>query len=336
MPKSMIDQDFMEEDDDLLLPEGKEQEPSKDEVPVVGEPVDVEISVVDDTPEADRGRPNADTAVIEDDETEAEKYSKKVKNRFDKLTAATHAERRAKEDRERQLNEAAELARRLIQENNHLKGLIENGEKVLVTEHQGRLDGQLNAAKSAYREAHEAGDVNGMLAAQESMARVAAQLDRLSIHQAAPLQRMDEQREISRLTQAPQAQTPAAQPEAVAWQEKNKWFGRDEAMTSFAMGYHSQLVNREGIQPTDKEYWPRIDAEMRKRFPERFGSTTAPRRTETVVAPASRSASGKVTRKVTLTESQARVARRIGLTLEQYAEQIAAESSSSEKEWTHG
>lgn len=335
MPKSMIDQDFMDEDE-LLLPEpGKEGELPKEDA-VVGDPVEVEINVVDDTPEADRGRPNADTVVIEDDEeTEAAKYSKKVKNRFDKLTAATHAERRAKEDRERQLNEASELARRLIQENNHLKGLIENGEKVLVTEHQGRLDGQLNQAKSAYREAHEAGDVNGMLAAQETMARVAAQLDRLSIHQAAPMQRMDEQRELQRISvQQPQQQT-GPEPEAVAWQEKNKWFGRDEAMTSFAMGYHSHLVNREGIMPTDKEYWSKLDGEMRKRFPERFGSTTAPRRTETVVAPATRSASGKVSRKVTLTESQAKVARRIGLTLEQYAEQLVAEGSSS-KEWTHG
>lgn len=334
MPKnSMIDQDFEEEDDVLLPEEGSVTGANKEEE-VVGSAVDVEIEVVDDTPLADRGRPTADNLSDDDGETEAEKYSKKVKARIDKETAKTHAERRAKEERERQLNEAAELARRLIQENNHLKGLIENGEKVLVSEHNGRLESQLTQAKSAYREAHEAGDVNGMIAAQETMAKVTAQMDRLSVHQVAPLQRMDEARELQRINPQTQQQ-PGPEPEALQWQEKNKWFGRDEVMTSFAMGYHAQLVNREGILPSDKEYWQRLDGEMRKRFPERFSAGTAPRRTETVVAPATRSGGGRVTRKVTLTESQAKLARRLGLTLEQYAQQLAAEDGNS-KEYVHG
>jgi hypothetical protein len=333
----MIDQEFLEEDDDLGLPTGdfKEDEP-KDNAPPAAEGIDVEIELVDDTPEKDRGRPTADNLSDDDTETEAEKYSKRVKARIDKETAKTHAERRAKEERERQLDEAAQLARRLIQENNHLKGLIENGEKVLVTEHQGRLDGQLATAKAAYREAHEAGDVNGMLAAQETIARVASQMERLTTHQAQPLPRMDETRELQRL--APQQRQNEPEPDAKAWQEKNKWFGRDEIMTSFAMGLHSHLVNREGILPTDGQaYYERIDSEMRKRFPERFTQAqgTAPRRTETVVAPANRSGGGRVTRKVTLTESQAKLARRLGLTLEQYAEQLAAEGGTS-KEYVHG
>lgn len=339
MPKSsMIDQPFEDEDDDLLLPEPDDKAGADKEDEAVGAKVDVEIEVVDDTPLADRGRPTADNLTDDDDNlTEAEKYSRKVKARIDKETAKTHAERRAKEERERQLNEAAELARRLIQENNHLKGLIENGEKVLVTEHQGRLDGQLATAKAAYREAHEAGDVNGMLAAQETIARVASQMERLTTHQAQPLPRMDEARELQRLNPTP-TQSHEPEPEAKAWQDKNKWFGRDEIMTSFAMGLHSHLVNREGILPTDgKAYYERIDSEMRKRFPERFPQAqgTAPRRTETVVAPATRSGGGRVTRKVTLTESQAKLARRLGLTLEQYAEQLAAEGGAS-KEYIHG
>lgn len=333
---SMLDNDFDEFEDDKELVFGDDDkvvEPKKKE-----EPEEVVVDIVDDTPDEDRGKWTADNLSTDDDaDDEREKYSKRVKERIAKETAKVHAERRAKEDRERQLNEAIAFSRKIMEENNQLKGLIENGEKVLVSESSGRLEGQIAAAKSAYREAMEAGDVNGQLAAQENLAKAIAERDRLSTHRPQTLPRMDD-KELSRFTApAPQQQQVAPDQTALAWQEKNKWFGRDEAMTAFAMGLHSQLVNREGILPSDgDQYWGRLDREMRKRFPERLnpnGSAQA-RRSDIVVAPASRSNGGGNTRKVTLTESQARLARRLGLTLEQYASQVAAENG--QKEWTHG
>lgn len=332
---SLIDGEFEDEDDF-----GKDTSFGSEDTFVEPEKKvdekDIVVDIVDDTPEGDRGKWSADNlSTDEDGETEQEKYSKRVKDRIAKETAKVHAERRAKEDRERQLNEAITFSKRILEENNQLKGLIENGEKVLVSESSGRLEGQIAAAKAAYREAHEAGDVNGQLAAQESLAKAISERDRLSTHRPQNLPRMDE-KELSRFTAPPQQQQVMPDQTALSWQEKNKWFGRDEAMTAFAMGLHSQMVNREGILPTDGEpYWKRLDNEMRKRFPERFQSSgSTARRTDIVVAPASRSNGSNATRKVTLTESQARLARRLGLTLEQYASQVAAESG--QKEWTHG
>lgn len=340
--RDMLDQDF--DDDDLFVtPKNKvpgfkddeEDEPSSGKV-------DVEIDVVDDTPVSDKDKWNADDKPVDDDpdEDEATKYSRRVKERIAKETAKVHAERRAKEDRERQLNEAASTMQRLIQENNNLKGLIENGEKVLVSEHQGRLESQLTAAKVAYREAHEAGDINGQLAAQENIAKIASQMDRLSVHRVNPIQRMDE-KEVERYRVQQQPAQAQPEPEALSWQDKNRWFGRDDVMTSHAMAFHNQLTAKEGITPQDGDkYWKRIDQEMRTRFPERFQSEagTAPRRTDTVVASPSRAGNGggKPTRKVTLTETQVRLAKRLGLTPQQYAEQVVAESSQQEKEWVHG
>jgi len=329
--KNMLDQEFDEFEVKDDLPVFRDDKSSQKEDK--SDDDQVEVSIVDDTPEADRGKWSADEKSTDEGDDEQAAYSKRVKDRIAKETAKVHAERRAKEDRERQLTELAELSKRILAENNALKGLIENGEKVLMTESQGRLAGQINAAKMQLREARDAGDINGEIAAQENLAKLVAEKDRLSTHRPQPLQRMDE-REFGRFTQpAPQQQ---AEPEAAAveWQGKNKWFGRDEAMTAFALGVHQQLVNREGILPSDgDEYYRRIDGEMHKRFPERFQQTTTPRRTETVVAGAVRSQS-KATRKVTLTQSQAHLARRLGLTLEQYAEQLTAESG--KKEWTHG
>lgn len=331
---SMLDNDFEDDDDDLLQPsfgDPKDDEPE-------GSTVQVEIK--DDTPEEDRDRWNADDVPTDkgDEEDEAAKYSRRVKERIAKETAKVHAERRAKEDRERQLTEAVQLAQRLINENNQLKGLIENGEKVFMTEHQQRLESQINAAKAAYREAHEAGDVNGQIAAQENLAKLAAQQDRISVHRAQPIPRMDEKVELGRIVQQPQQQQVQAEPEALAWREKNKWFQRDEVMTAYAMALHKQITEREGILPSDgKTYWDRLDHDLRKRFPERFQQNAAPRRTDNVVAPVSRSSGGGAARKtVTLTESQVNVARRLGLTPQQYAEQLVAEQSAGTKEWTHG
>lgn len=330
---SLLDADF-EDDDDLL---NDDRQFGSDDLPDTSvKTIDVsdkeedklEIEVADDTPEADRGKWNADNVSTDTKEEEAAAYSQRVRDRIAKETAKVHAERRAKEDRERQLNELSGAAKKLIEENNRLKGLIENGEKVLMSESTGRIDGQIAAAKAAYREAVEAGDVNGQLAAQENLAKAIAEKDRMSTYRPAPIPRTDE-KDFDKYT-APVQQQQQVMPDqrALSWQEQNKWFGRDEGMTAYAMGLHSQMVNREGIMPQGDTYWNRLDTEMRKRFPEKFptNSRSEPRRTDTVVAPAVRSNNGKVTRKVTLTSSQVQLARRLGLTVEQYAEQVALEN----------
>jgi hypothetical protein len=121
-----------------------------------------------------------------------------------------------------------------------------------------------------------------------------------------------------------QNEQPSFKPDskAMAWQEKNDWFGKDEEMTSLALGLHEKLV-RSGISPTSDEYYRRIDSTMQKRFPENFGDATLDedqpaQRTKpsTVVAPATRSTAPK---KVRLTKTQVALAKKFGLTPEQYA-----------------
>lgn len=330
---SLLDNEFDDEDDLLRSPSFGKDEEDDDQ----GKAVDVQIE--DDTPEADRGKPTSDDRPADDDlteEDEATAYTKRVKNRLGKEAARYHNERRTREDRERQLNEAVQVAQRLINENNQLKGFIENGEKVFMTEHQQRLDADIKQAQHAYREAIEAGDVTGQVAAQTNLARLSAQADRISIHRPQPLGRTDPNSVVQQFAQPVQQAQP--EPEALRWQEKNKWFGRDDAMTAYAMGLHKQL-EREGVVPSDgKEYWGRLDKDLKQRFPEKYTPITdsgTPRRTNTVVAPATRTAGGKQTRTVTLTETQASLARRLGLTVQQYAEQLVAEGTGN-KDYTHG
>lgn len=315
------------EDQELVVPEKKGKKDDQEKI---------EIEIVDDTPEADKGKWVADDAKDGEpdipDEDEVKNYTKDVQKRINKMTARLHAERRAKEDILRQNNERDAILKRLLEENNNLKGLVENGEKVLIGEHKGRLEGQLAAARALYREAAEAGDTTGIIAAQEKIALVVAQMDRLSTHRPQPLPR----EELPKFDQQqPQGeQQVQADPRAVEWQKKNPWFGRDDAMTGYALGLHKTLI-KDNITPDDDEYYTRINQEMRKRFADRFKPSDNGRRTGSVVAPATRQGRG-VPRKVTLTESQARLARRLGLTNEQYAEQLIAEQETGNaKEFTH-
>ena len=139
---------------------------------------------------------------------------------------------------------------------------------------------------------------------------------------------------------APVADVPVSEPdaEALEWQGENPWFGTDKEMTSFAYGVHERLISDEGVDPNTPEYYELIDQRMKEVFPTHFsgddtGSSdsviveTAPRRkASTVVAPAARN-NGAVPRKVTLTSTQVSLAKRLGLTPQQYAQQLIKEMS---------
>jgi hypothetical protein len=125
----------------------------------------------------------------------------------------------------------------------------------------------------------------------------------------------------------PQVSRPEIDEKTVRWQAKNRWFGSEgyEEHTSFALGLHQKLVNS-GLDPRSDEYFERIDARMKSTFPEVFGSEDKPRsgdgskRPSSVVAPATRSTGA---RKIQLTPTQVALAKRYGLTPQQYANEVA-------------
>jgi hypothetical protein len=283
---------------------------------------DLEIEVQDDTPEKDRGKPKAPEveppAGADDDDLEG--YSDSVKKRINKLKFDQHAERRAKEEAVRLREEAINYAEKVRKENEELRRAYSEGESVLVNESKARIGSELAAAKADYKTAYESGDADAVLVAQEKLIRLQNQQERLQNYKprVAPAQQ-----------QAPQPAKPAApqvaKPDerAVKWAENNQWFMKDKAMTGFAMGLHEDLV-AQGIDPASDLYYNKIDAAVRRTFPDRFddGNTEekAPRRQAgPVVAPAARSV--KASRKVVLTSTEAALAKRLGVPLKVFAAQ---------------
>lgn len=286
--------------------------------------IDLEIEIEDDTPPEDRNKEPLPKEVVEElYNDELEDYSSKVKKKLLQLKKLAHDERREKEATARREQEAVALAQKIVEENKKLKISLQDSEKNVITSIQKAVELEMESAKRAYREAYESGDSDKVLEAQERLTEASMRADKVKHYRPAPLQTSEDEVQI---TQQATQQAVRVDPTAVAWQERNKWFGANKLMTSLALGLHEQLKD-EGVVISSQEYYRRIDDTMRKRFPEEFGGDTGSQQEEerparstkpsTVVAPATRSTSPK---KIRLTQSQLAIAKKLGLTPEQYAQ----------------
>lgn len=296
----------------------------EDETPV-SEADKPEIEIEDDTPEADRGREPMPKELVEELEAdELEDYSDKVKTRLKQMKKVWHDERREKEREMREKTEALAAAQRLLEENRKLKSTMAEGEQTLVGSFKQNAEFELAQAKRAYKDAYEAGDTDRVLDAQEQLNAAQYKLQQLAGYRPT-LQEDYNEVEIPQQ----QVQIPTPDPKTMAWQERNTWWGTDPEMTASALGLHQRLINERGPQfaGTD-EYWGVIDKTMRRRFSDYFGDemdngdtkpTAREQKASSVVAPASRTRSPK---KIVLKQSQLAIAKRLGLTPEQYAREL--------------
>jgi hypothetical protein len=288
---------------------------------------EVELEVVDDDiPAKDKdetgqlrkpGKPPED---LTDDELD--EYSDKVQKRIKSLSRGYHDERRAKEAAFRERQEYERLAQQLVEENKRLKGTVNKNQEAIVEQAKKTVAAELIDAKRAYKQAYETGDGEALLEAQDALTNAKIKSDRLSNIKITPLQ--EEETPVKPQALEEDTQQAPVDGRANEWAQSNEWFGQDDAMTGFALGYHTELV-KEGIDPQSDEYYERIDSRMRQVFPDRFEEDTeeevvTTKKSANVVAPATRSTAPK---KIRLTQTQVAIAKRLGLTPQQYAEQVA-------------
>jgi len=285
------------------------------EAPAVEVDDAIEVEVVDDTPPKDQGRKPLDKAVVEPTDEELGKYSEGVQSRIKELTHARHDERRAKEALAREKQELERVTRELYEENKKLKKYVNTGEQQYAETMKGAAATELEMAKRQYKEAYEAGDSDALVAAQEAMTEAKMRAEAARNFRPTALQEDDDG-----VQQAPSPQQTDGK--TLNWQAKNQWFGTPgyEEVTSFALGLHQKLVTS-GVDPRSDEYFERIDARLHKTFPELFpddvkADSPPSKKPAAVVAPATRSTGAK---KIQLTATQVALAKKFGLTPQQYA-----------------
>tara|TARA_B100001093_G_C26858467_1_gene1028643 strand:+ start:7677 stop:8636 length:960 start_codon:yes stop_codon:yes gene_type:complete len=303
------------------------------EVPISEQPVGIpeedtpEIEVVDDTPKEDQNRKKfkGDPEPTED---ELNEYSEGVQKRVQQLTHARHDERREKERIARERDELAALTKKLLDEKRQLQQNYAEGEKYVVGKFKQNAEQNIAHAKKMYKDAHEAGDSEAMAMAQQAL--TTATLEQKQYENFVP--RPVDKEETPVISSEDKPEEPVKvkpDKDTINWVEKNDWwFGpdKDRRMTGYAYGVHDELVAK-GIDPRvePEVYYTAIDRAMRETFPDKFAERggTKPSNAKpqnTVVAPVKRTANGKV--KVTLTATQERIARRLGISKEQYAREL--------------
>jgi hypothetical protein len=291
---------------------------------------DVEIEVVDDTPEGDRGRKPLAKAPEEPTDEELQGYSASVQQRIKELTHARHDERRAKEEALRERQELERAARALAAENKRLQQYVQTGEQAYAGTLKSAATSEVAMAKQKLKEAHDSYDTDAIVEAQALLNTAQMKLAQAESFRPTPLQNEEsalESDQSSRTEVRPDEKT-------LNWQAKNQWFGRDDEMTAVAYAVHKKLVDS-GVDPRTDRYFESIDSRMRQLFPEAFrseqdkanGSSAATKKqAATVVASVKRSSGSK---KVTLTQTQVAIAKRLGVPLELYAKQVALQENAN-------
>ncbi len=303
---------------------------------------DISIEVVDDRPEGDQRDPPGTSSDDDGSATDEElaQLGNRAQKRIKKLKWEFHEQRRAKESSDRLANEAVNYTQNLQVENQRLLKLVQDSQDALTEQSKSRAVASLTIAQENFKRAHESGDSEQITVAQQQLTNAQlAQAYAPAVSQKIidnwKQQVMAEDRQVANQQQqyVPEPIQPDAK--AMEWQDRNSWFGTDKEMTSFAYGVHERLVADEGIDPESEQYYELIDSRMKEVFPTQFGSNgqrtsstmvvdTAPPLKKSVVASASRN-SGARPRTIRLTETQVKLAERLGITPQQYAAQVMKE-----------
>ena len=282
-----------------------------------GDPVDIELKEDDkkeNEVQVEQPTESVETKVQEKKEEELEEYSQSVKRRIDKLT-------RKMREAERREQAAIDYAKKVQEENKNLQATSINTSRERVSSDEASIQSTETLLNTALKQAVEAGDVEKQVEAQQKIAQIAIEKERLRLRK-----NKLEQQEAQRETQAPTVEeaidTPTQQPrqpdpKAQEWALDNKWFGTDKAMTYTAMSLHDDLVT-EGFDATSDEYYNEIDRRIRKEFPQKFEEQNKP--TQKVASAVRKTSNGR--RTVRLTPSQVAIAKKLGVTLEEYAKHV--------------
>ena len=305
-------------------------------------PDDLEVTIIDDTPEEDRRPAKAEDASPEVDDDVVDKeiadYSKRAADRISKIKYEYHEERRAKEAAARESKEAVARLQTMMSENQRLQAMVEQGGEVLNKQaHNNALWAKQNA-QAEFKKAYEEGDADAMTKAQEMIARATlaeqqsnnmAQNVQAQVTKNMPVQKQAEPKQ-------------ELDPEMKEWSSKNPWFmstvPEHQEMSSYALTIDQRLRNQ-GVMPEKdaQKYYAEVDRYMRNEYPNFFGvqvdqtaevvseAGTTKRQPSTVVASATRDSGNKKPSQVRLTQTQVKLARQLGISPEQYANQLLKE-----------
>ena len=259
----------------------------------------------------------------ETETSEHERHTDGAQARINRLTKKMR-------EAERREQEAIRFAQQVQQESSTLKQRVQQLDTGYMTEYGGRLGMETAQAEANLKRAVEIGDSDGIVDAQRQLSGLYSANERYKQvktqqeHQAQVRQQAPQEQEYTPQPQQAPQQVRRPDQKAEAWASKNDWFGQDEVLTFAAFGIHKRLVEEEGFDPQADEYYNELDRRLRSEFPQKLSGSS--KRVAQTVAGVSRTTSANManarSRKVRLTPTQVAIARKLGLTVEQYAKYV--------------
>jgi hypothetical protein len=250
---------------------------------------------------------------------ELDEYSDGVKRRIAKLTKKMR-------ESERREEAATIYAKSVLAEKEALSARLSKLDTGFVSEKENRIKAGMEAAVAKLAKAREESDLKAEVAASAEISRLGYEEARLADLKA---------RQAEQKTQTPVPQQPIQQEvdaprqvdsRARDWARKNEWFNKDPVMTEGAKVIHRQLTEIEGYDPNiePEEYYSEVDRRIRLEFPHKFdtNSTQESTRPTQTVASATRTNKSSGRKVVKLTPSQVAIAKKLGVPLKDYAEQL--------------
>ena len=286
-----------------------------------GDAVDVELNDLSDEVQVEQTKEETPQVEVQETQTETkpeelEEYSVGVKKRIDKLTKKMR-------EAERREQAAIEYAKKAQEKLKHAESVGMTKDQRNIEEGTARIKTQEEFTKRAMEAAIQAQDVEKQVAAQQQMAKLELEKEKIKVSQrrleAAKIAPKEEEVSFDNQVQEqqPQQQAPRPTPEAEDWADSNPWFNKDRVMTASAMVIHQDLAE-EGFDLNGQDYYNEISRRIRKEFPHKFEDKSKP--TQKVASAVRTSSTGR--RTVRLTPSQVAIAKKLGVPLEEYAKHV--------------
>jgi len=288
--------------------------------PIEDEKPQTQIPMESVDKEAEKKIENVSDTPEEKQEEELEDYSKSVQKRINNLTRKLREAERGQES-------AFEYAQKTSVENQHLKQKSSNLDRSYLMEAENRLKSQKQQAMSALKSAHEVQDYDKVAKAQDVLAKIAVEENKVSTSKMAlqqqPAQQTIQPAQQQYVQQEQQFKSPPKLDEKQEkWVDNNSWFGEDEIMTLAAFSIDQKLV-QEGFDPKTNDYYNEVDKRLRHEFPHKFDEPSNQSKPQQKVASAGRVAGNTSSkRQVKLSPAEVQMAKRLNVPLTEYAKYV--------------
>jgi len=283
------DEDFSFDDDELS---GKKKKPKGDKFDDDDDDADLDdVDAEEDDEEEEAPKRKRAKGVLSDEDLDD---YEDLKNRTEAAEAAAAS--------------AVEAARAI--QADRVRGAVAS-EKQAIETARNDLKSKIAAVREKLKTAFEEADSDAHGDLSEELADLKGQQRLLEVYA--------EQAETRAKTEP---QVPKTHPKATAWLKKNGWFNSNDEARIAAVGYANTL-EAQGILPSSDEYYKKVDAHMKRRYPELFEER---RKDIPAVRQGERSGSSapgkKRIREVKLTGLQVQLSRKWGIPKENMAKEV--------------